>query len=68
MLAYRSGLDSGSRWHILILTLIPIPTDTTDPPSMLGPHLFGTTGIASLSRDIPVFTVFTMFTMDNELT
>jgi hypothetical protein len=39
-----------------------------DRPSTRGRHFTGTTGIAFLSRDIPVFTTFTTFIIDNELT
>ena len=59
MLGYPSGLDSGSLWHTHILT------DSMDRPSMLGLHFTGTAGIAFLSRDMRVFT---MSTIDNELT
>ena len=67
MLAYRSGLDSGSLWHIHILTHILILTGSMDRPSTAGRHFSGTTGTAFSSRDIPVSTVFTMFIIDNEL-
>jgi hypothetical protein len=39
-----------------------------DRPSTRDRHFTGTTDIAFLSRDIPVFTAFTMFIIDNELT
>ena len=68
MLAYRLGLDSGSLWHIHIHTHIHILTDSMDRPSTRGRHFTGTTDIAFLSRDIPVFTVFTTYVIDNELT
>lgn len=68
MLAYRSGLDWGSLWHIHIHTDIRILTDFMDRPFTQGPHSIGTTDIAFLSRDIPVFTAFTMFIIDNKLT
>jgi hypothetical protein len=68
MLAYRLGLESASVWHIHIHTHIHILTDSMDRPSTWSRHFTGTTDIAFLSRDIPVFTLFTMFIIDNELT
>jgi hypothetical protein len=68
MLAYRSGLDSGSLWHIHIHTHIHILTASMGRPSTRGRHFTGTAGIAFLSRDTRVSTVFTMFIIDNELT
>ena len=68
MLACRSGLDSGSLWHIHIHTHIHILTDSMDRPSTRGRHFTGTTDIAFLSRDIRVFTVFTIVIIANELT
>jgi hypothetical protein len=68
MLAYRSELDSGFLWHVHIHTHIRILTDSMDRPSTRGGHFTGTTDIAFLSRDIPVFTPFTMFIIDDELT
>ena len=58
MLAYRSGLDSVSLWHIHILM------NSMDRPSTRDRHFTGIMGIAFLSRDIRVFT---MFIIDNEL-
>jgi len=60
MLAFRSELDSGFPWHIHIHIL----TDSTDRPSTGCRHFTGTTDIAFLSRDIPMFTTFII---DNEL-
>jgi hypothetical protein len=68
MLAYRLGLDSASLWQIHIHTHIHILTDSMDRPSTRGRHFTGTMDIAFLWRDIPVFTLFTMFIIDNELT
>ena len=61
MLTYHSHSDLGSLWdmHTRIRMVIRIPTDITDRRSTWGRHFIGTTGIAFLSRDIPVFTVFT---------
>jgi hypothetical protein len=64
MLAFRSELDSGFPWHIHIHTHIHILTDSMDQPFTRDHHFTGTTDIAFLSRDIPMFTTFII---DNEL-
>ena len=65
MLAYRLELESGSLWRIHIHTHIRILTDFMDRPSTRGRHFTGTTDIAFLLRDIPMFTTFII---GNELT
>ena len=57
MLAYRSGLDSGSLWHIHIHTHIHILTDSMDPPSTRGRHFTGTAGIVIIAIIIVIPTV-----------
>ena len=58
MLAYRSGLDSGSLWHIHIHTRIRTLTDSMNQPFTRDHHFIGTTEVVFLSRGILMFTTF----------